>query len=402
MKGLLSRFLEAREAGGAGVDALLRGCLDRIAARDGDLRAWVEVNRQPATGDGPLAGVPFGVKDIFETRGLATEYGSPLYAGRKGERDAALVATLRRQGGIMVGKTQTTSFAFFDPAPTRNPRAPGRTPGGSSSGSAAAVADGMVPFALGSQTQGSVIRPASYCGIAGFKPTYALLPVDGVLPFAPSLDTVGLFTSTAGDMLALWQRMGFPAMGEVRTHRLGYLDLPAEPEMAAAFREALLRLRAAGFSVEHVAMEGEFEAARAASRAVNWYEGARTHRKRWERYGPGIGVKLAALVEEGLAMPEERYREAVETIVRAKQIFLELFQIYPAVLTPAAPGRAPEGLASTGDPRMNAAFTGLGSPAVTVPLPVGSAPPLGLQIAAAPGNDSALLFIAVAIEDAFC
>ena len=152
-------------------------------------------------------------KDIFETLKMATEYGSPIYAGRKGACDAALVTTLRERGAVLLGKTQTTAFAYYDAAPTRNPRDLRRTPGGSSSGSAAAVAAGMAAFALGSQTQGSVIRPASYCRVAGFKPTYGLLPLDGVLGFAPSLDTAGLFTQTADDLAVLWARMGFPVAG---------------------------------------------------------------------------------------------------------------------------------------------------------------------------------------------
>ncbi|MBM3775935.1 MAG: amidase, partial [Acidobacteria bacterium] len=173
MRGLLRQFLDNPEG-------LLEVCRARIRERDPEIRAWVEVSPQPPLGPGPLDGIPFGAKDIFETRGLATEYGSPLYAGRKGDTDAALVTDLRRRGALLLGKTQTTAFAYFDPAPTRNPRDPRHTPGGSSSGSAAAVACGMVAFALGSQTQGSVIRPAAFCGVVGFKPTFGKLSTEGV------------------------------------------------------------------------------------------------------------------------------------------------------------------------------------------------------------------------------
>ena len=151
---------------------LARLCSRRIADREAELRAWVEVSPQAALGQGPLDGIPFGAKDIFETRGLATEFGSAIYAGRKGQTDSTLVTELRQRGAVLMGKTQTTAFASFDPGPTRNPHNRAHTPGGSSSGSAAAVAAGTIPFALGSQTQGSVLRPASYCGVAGFKPTY--------------------------------------------------------------------------------------------------------------------------------------------------------------------------------------------------------------------------------------
>ena len=189
------------------------------AARLGGGRA-----RRIRSGDGALDGIPFAAKDTFETRGLSTEFGSSIYAGRKGATDAALVTQLRRLGAILLGKTQTTVFASFDPSPTRNPHNPAHTPGGSSSGSAAAVAAGMAAFSLGSQTQGSVGRPASYCGVAGFKPTYGLLPTEGLFPFAPTLDTPGLFTQDADDMRLLWSRMGYSHRGERSRHlrRAGY------------------------------------------------------------------------------------------------------------------------------------------------------------------------------------
>src|SRR5688500_18087321 len=189
-------------------DAALQPCMDRIRSLDSEIHAWVQVLPQKPTGEGALNGIPFGVKDIIETQGLATEYGSAIYKGRIGTADAAIVRELRRRGGVLVGKTHTTAFAYRTPAPTRNPRNLEHTPGGSSSGSAAAVAAGMVPFALGTQTRGSILRPASYCGVTGFKPSFGLVSVDGVLPYAKSLDTVGFFTHTPADMLALWEAMG--------------------------------------------------------------------------------------------------------------------------------------------------------------------------------------------------
>src|SRR5712664_4569479 len=161
-------------------EAAMQPCLDRIRALDASIQAWVQVLPQKPTGDGPLSGIPFGVKDIIETKGLSTEYGSPIYKGRIGTADAAIVREIRLRGGVLLGKTQSTAFAYRTPAPTRNPRALDHTPGGSSSGSAAAVAAGMVPVALGTQTGGSVLRPASFCGITGFKAGYGLLPMDGV------------------------------------------------------------------------------------------------------------------------------------------------------------------------------------------------------------------------------
>src|SRR5271163_205503 len=189
----------------------LQSCLERIKTQDTSVHAWVQVLPQEPTGQGKLSGIPFGVKDIIETRGLLTEYGSPIYKGRIGTEDAAIIREMRQRGGILLGKTETTAFAYRTPAPTRNPRDLERTPGGSSSGSAAAVAAGMVPLSIGEQTQGSVLRPASYCGVTGFKPSYGLLSMDGVLPFAKSLDTLGFFTHTPVDMLRLWESMGHPA-----------------------------------------------------------------------------------------------------------------------------------------------------------------------------------------------
>jgi Asp-tRNA(Asn)/Glu-tRNA(Gln) amidotransferase A subunit family amidase len=337
-------------------------CLRRIAECEDEVRAWVEVSPRPATGDGPLRNVPFGVKDIFETRDLATEYGSPLYAGRRGTEDAALVALLRSRGAILLGKTQTTAFASFDPAPTRNPRFPGHTPGGSSAGSAAAVAAGMVPFAIGTQTLGSVLRPAAYCGVCGFKPTFGRVPIAGALPFAPSLDTVGFFAASVREVKWLWDQLGLDSPSSIGSPRIARWEAPPPVLVAAAF-------------------------------TVNRYEGARTHAARYREFGDRMGVRLAALIREGLDTPEPEYRQALATIERSRA---EIFSAHDFILSPAATGPAPEGYESTGDPSMNAPWTALGAPAVSVPQP--GFPPVGLQIAAAPGNDAALLAFAAELE----
>src|ERR1700693_602113 len=189
----LTEWLRAdRETRKRGVEL----CLQRIRELEPSIHAWVQVQPERPTADGPLAEIPFGAKDIIETQGMATEYGSPLYKGRVGSGDAAIIRETRSRGAILLGKTVTTAFAYRTPGPTRNPRNLAHTPGGSSSGSAAAVAAGMAPFAIEPQTAGSVIRPASYCGVCGFKPTYGLLPIEGVLPLAKSLDTLGFFTHT--------------------------------------------------------------------------------------------------------------------------------------------------------------------------------------------------------------
>jgi Asp-tRNA(Asn)/Glu-tRNA(Gln) amidotransferase A subunit family amidase len=392
---VLLKFLAWLESGEKTPRELTDLCLRRISELDGDVRAWVEVSPQPATDSGPLNGIPFGAKDIYETRGMATEYGSPIYAGRKGEADAAMIAGLRRSGAILLGKTHTTAFASFDAAPTRNPRFPGHTPGGSSSGSAAAVAAGMVPFALGTQTLGSVLRPASYCGVCGFKPTFGLIPMNGILAFAPSLDTAGLFTETVADMAALWSR-GFGGALHAELKRAAFFPLPADEIVSAAVTDAITRLRAAGVPVDTLDLPAGWDRLRAAALTINDYEGARTHRARFERFGERMGTRLAQLICRGLAIPDAEYEEARAAIGTVKGALRQVFWEYPAILSPAATGIAPIGLESTGDPSNNAPWTALGVPAISAPLR--AAHPAGLQITAAWGRDDALVSVARSAE----
>jgi Asp-tRNA(Asn)/Glu-tRNA(Gln) amidotransferase A subunit family amidase len=395
-RGLLRQFVEWLDAHDRAPEELLGLCLERIAARDEQLRAWVQVAPQLALGDGPLTGIPFGAKDIYETRDLATEYGSPLCAGRRGATDASLITELRKLGAVLVGKTQTTAFAYFDPAPTRNPHQTDHTPGGSSSGSAVAVAAGMVPFTLGTQTLGSVLRPASFCGVVGFKPSVGLLPLEGVLPFAPSLDTAGLFTQTADDMQLLWTRMGHAGGSAKRSLSIPSLMPPVEPAMEVAFRRTMERLDP-HFSFNVIEMPQRFAELASAVKRISTYEGARTHESRWREHGDAIGRMLAQLVEGGLRIPADEYRMALTTVAEIKREMTSLFRQYPVLITPAAPGTAPAGLESTGDPIMNLPWTALGVPAISVPMPALGLP-LGLQLVSESGTDAALLALAVEIE----
>ena len=397
--GMLRQCIDWLGSGEKTPPDLVALCLQRIAEREPELRAWVEVSPQEPLGHGALDGIPFAAKDTFETRGLPTEFGSPIYAGRKGATDAALVVQLRRLGAILLGKTQTTVFASFDPSPTRNPHNPAHTPGGSSSGSAAAVAAGMAAFSIGSQTQGSIGRPASYCGVAGFKPTYGLLSTEGLFPFAPTLDTPGLFTQNAADMRLLWSRMGFPTAASAPSICAVPDSLDAEPEMEAAFRQTADGLKAAGFRVDTIPFPGWAELT-AASRLVNQYEGARTHEQVWRQHGAALGAKLAQLISDGLRLSESQYRDALAVIGEMKRKMDAVFREYPVVLTPAAPGPAPRGLESTGDPRMNSAWTALGTPAISVPMACAKGLPLGLQMAARNGDDALLLDFAVSASRA--
>jgi Asp-tRNA(Asn)/Glu-tRNA(Gln) amidotransferase A subunit family amidase len=345
------------------------------------------------------------MKDIVETKGLATEYGSPVYKGRIGSEDAAIVRDLRQRGGVMLGKTHTTAFAYRTPGPTRNPRNLAHTPGGSSSGSAAAVAAGMVPLAIGTQTGGSVLRPASFCGVAGFKPSYGLLSTEGVLQFAKSLDTLGFFTNTAADALALWEALGrsTSASGDVP---LGVPDpasvgrvpgLDVAPEMAAALQKTFARLRAAGLSIRTIDIAPMLARLIAEARVVMFYEGARFHEQRYKEYGARLD-DIADLTREGLQIPAERYDEARRYIATSRTTVADLYKSTPVILVPAAPGPAPRGLTSTGDSRMNAPWTALGTPAISIPMPVGDALPLGLQLTANHGDDARVLRTAVRVE----
>ena len=374
----------------------VQACLDRIRAMDASIQAWVQVAPQPPLGDGPLAGIPFAAKDIMETRGLSTAYGSAVYRGRLGSTDAAIVTSLRQRGAILLGKSHTTWFAYRTPAPTRNPRNLEHTPGGSSSGSAAAVAAGMVPFALGTQTRGSILRPASYCGITGFKPTYGLVSIEGVMPFANSLDTVGLFTHTPSDMLSLWRAMGFAADASDDIV-VGVPDpMPDVDEpMAGAMRDAVAALRRGGIRTQPVDIAALLKTLDAATIDVMFYEGARIHEARWKEHGAKL-LDLAELVEQGLAMPVERYTRAQQHIRDARTRLSELYRMTPIIVVPAATGPAPRGLSTTGDPRMNAPWTALGTPAISIPMPTAGLP-LGLQLTADRGEDARLLAAAVRV-----
>ncbi len=394
----LETFRQWSGASPATRELSLKSLVDRIREMDQPIQAWVQVSPQASTGAGKLSGIPFGVKDIIETKGLSTAYGSPVYEGRTGTSDAWIVRDLRGRGGVLLGKTRTTQFAYRTPGPTRNPRNTAHTPGGSSSGSAAAVAAGMAPFAIGTQTGGSVIRPASYCGVCGFKPTYGLLPTDGVLQLAKSLDTLGFFTHTAADMLALWESLGHGA-GSTEDFALAAPDpLPdVEAPMAAAFRTAVESLRRAGMKVQSIDIADMLAKLHTGNRLVMFYEGARFHEQRFKEHGDRL-ADIADLVRDGLKLTAGQYEETRRFFADCRAKVAKLLQATPVILTPAAPGGAPAGLSTTGDPRMNSPWTSLGNPAITVPMPVGNALPLGLQLSAGHNQESRLIRTAIRIE----
>ena len=389
----------------ADLDTRKRGverCLERIRKLEPSIHAWVQVKPERPTGEGPLSEIPFGVKDIVETKGLATEYGSPLYKGRIGTADAAIIRDMRGRGAVLLGKTVTTAFAYRTPGPTRNPRNLKYTPGGSSSGSAAAVAAGMVPFAIGEQTRGSMVRPASYCGVTGFKPTYNLLPMEGVLILSKSLDTLGLFTHTPGDMLALWKALGHP-IGSAEQFAFGVPDpVPdCDPPMASAFRQAIALLHASGIRTKSIDIAATLKKLDDANNVEMFYEGARANQARLKQFGDRLDPPIASLVRDGLKIQSAQYDETKRFLAESRKQFAELFKATPVILTPAAPGPAPLGLASTGDPRMNAPWTALGTPAISVPMPLADGLPMGLQLTADLGQDTRLLQAAFLVHAKF-
>jgi len=383
----------------------IQDCLNRIDELDPDIQAWTQLAREDALkqagqANGPLAGVPFGVKDIFDTAGMPTEWGTVVQKGRIPTEDAALVARLKELGAVVLGKTHTTAFAYFDPAPTRNPKDLDHTPGGSSSGSAAAVAAGMVPFALGSQTQGSVLRPASFCGIVGWKPTFGTLPLAGVMPFAPSLDHAGILVRSVADLIEIWEALTGPVAG-TSASSITVLDWPIEgqlePAMARAFEDSIGKL-AETFEIVEAPTPDSFKALPAATATIMTYEAAQFHGAMLRDHGPAIGSKLAALIENGLAIDESAYREAKSSVDIAKAKFVDWSKQHRVVATPAALGPAPRGLESTGDPRCSIPWTTLGAPAISVPMPTNGLP-LGLQLTAGYGSEATLLQTAQKIED---
>jgi Asp-tRNA(Asn)/Glu-tRNA(Gln) amidotransferase A subunit family amidase len=409
----LTDLSEEVASGRTSPSALLRRCLARIDERESEVRAWAFVAASSARQEAaaldrelknsgprsPLHGIPVGVKDIFDVAGMPCEWGSAVEQGRTPSIDAALVTRLRALGAVILGKTHTTAYAYFDPAPTRNPCDLDHTPGGSSSGSAAAVADGMVPLAVGSQTMGSVLRPASFCGVVGWKPTFGSLPLDGVMPFAPSLDHAGLFTSDVAGMQLAWRVLtgGSPAITPKPAELIAWpwpIERSPEPAMAAAMEASLDALQSAGWRVRCSPLPEAFVGLQRALLTVMTAEGARTHGEAYQRHGDKIGVKLAALIAQ-----EADIAQAKAVVVRAKAAFLEAVAPGSIVVTPAALGPAPQGLASTGDPCCNAPWTALGVPAINVPgatTPEGL--PLGLQLVAGPGAETDLLACALACE----
>jgi Asp-tRNA(Asn)/Glu-tRNA(Gln) amidotransferase A subunit family amidase len=405
---------------------LVGDCLKRIDEVDHDIEAWAFLDREHAMrqaeaaddhrklgrATGPLHGVPIGIKDIFDTGDMPTEFGSPLWAGRTPRRDAAVVACLRAAGAVILGKTVTTEYAYFNPGKTRNPHNREHTPGGSSSGSAAAVAALMVPGAIGSQTNGSVIRPAAFCGVVGFKPTHGLIPRSGALLLSRALDHVGVFARTVDEAALLAETLaGFdeedpdtrplarPPFVDVAASepplppRLAFVRSPAWPLAEKVTRDAFAELvEALGEQAAEVELGQSFDHAIDMHRIVMEVEMAHNLHRDFEQDGHALSPVLHALIERGRKRLAIDYTRALAGSAPLNQTLDSVFDEYDAILTPAAPGPAPHGLDSTGNPAFCTLWTYLGTPAVSLPLLTAeNGLPIGVQLVGRRGNDARLL-----------
>ena len=405
---------------------LTEACLARIAQREPEVQAWAFLDPEHARGQaraghdrrkrgrplGALHGLPVGVKDIIDTEDMPTEDGTVLHAGRRPANDAAIVAHMRAAGAVIFGKTVTTELAVYAPNKTRNPHNPEHTPGGSSSGSAAAVAAGMVPLAVGTQTNGSVIRPASFCGIYGYKPSHGLIPRTGILAQSRPLDTVGVMARTLEDLALLAEPLmaydakdpdtspqAAPRLLEVArqeppvTPTLAFVRTPAWDQAAddtkAAFAELL---QALGDRAEEVPLPSLFDDAIEHHRTVMETDLARSFAREYARGRDQLSDTLRSMIERGQRTLALDYNRAVDRRAVLNAALVPYFDRYEAILTPAALGEAPKGLETTGSPVFCTIWTLCGMPAVTLPLMRGSQGlPLGVQLVAQKGDDARLL-----------
>ena len=402
--------MEAIGAGRTTCEAVVRACFERIGVREPEVRAWAHIDFEGALErarasdrnrkGGPLAGVPFGVKDIIDTFDMPTEWGTPIHKGRRPERDAACVALSRKAGGVLLGKTVTTEFANLHPGPTRNPHDLTRTPAGSSSGSAAAVADFMVPIAIGTQTTGSTIRPASFCGVFGYRPTWGEHRMHGVMEASGSLDTLGILARSVAD-IALYRdvMLGIPPQPMQTLSRPPHIALcrshvwdQFEPTTRALAEDALARLGRAGAKVSDFAMPEDFARLNEAHRSISSFEFARTFTYEIENHWDEISDTLrGGRLHDGINGSFERYIEAKRVADECRNKLDTLWGDIDVLLTPAAFGEAPVGFQAFAGVPMFQVWTTLHVPALSIPVFKGPAGlPIGAQLIAKRHDDRRL------------
>lgn len=409
-----AEMARAIRAGDTTPSAVMKAHIDRIAAREAEVGAFIHLDadrameraraadRQPAKG--PLHGVPFAIKDIIDTDDMPTCWGSDIFAGRQPDRNAACVQAFLDAGAIPVGKTVTTEFAYFRPRKTANPHNLAHTPGGSSSGSAAAVADYMVPLAFGSQTAASLIRPAAYCGVCAFKPTTGGFDLSGVMALSPSLDTLGILARTPRDlMLARSVLTGkpqpVPSDFSDAKPRIGLMRGPhwldGSMEMRDVCSRAMRALADDGAETGEIGSPPLFTELTDAQKIVMGYEAANARRDVYASYRGVISTQFAQLIREGQGVTEARYQEALAIRDRAGAMVDVMFADYDGVLVPSAPGEAPEGLGATGDPLFSRMWNLLQLPCVALPFGVGPRGlPVGIQLIGRLHEDARLLAVA--------
>ena len=428
----LQQALGGLRVGSFSIEEYVTELQRRIASRDGDIEAWVHYDPRLALDAArrstmhaptgacplPLGGIPVAIKDIIDTADMPTEIGSPIFRGRMPQRDAYVVERLKQLGAIIMGQTVTTEFAWSFPGKTRNPHNKNHTPGGSSSGSAAAVAAGFVPVALGTQTMGSIIRPAAFCGVVGFKPSYGLISRRGIHPFANTLDHVGVFTRSVADAgFVAHLLMGYDANdtscvttgGFVpgkfsiaklnKPPRLALVRTPAWPLADDAQKNCLYAsadsLRHAGAQVEEVTLPPAFDAALDAAQTIMRSEAAITFAPLREKYPDKVSSNVDDVVKTGQAFSAYQYLNALQLRVELRVRLAEILHGYDAIVTPPAPGEAPQGLSATGNPAFCAIWSLLGVPAISIPVSKGpNGLPLGLQIVGEYCQDQKLLGVA--------
>ncbi len=395
-------------------EALVAACLDHIEQREDEVRAWAYIDRERAleqarqrdreSPKSRLHGIPVGVKDVIDTCDMPTEYGSPIYRGHRPACDAACVAQVRELGGVILGKTVSTEFATRHPNKTRNPHHIGHTPGGSSSGSAAAVADCMVPIAFGTQTSSSIIRPAAFCGVIGYKPTFNLVNRAGLKFLAESLDTLGTLTRTIPDAALIVEELSgmaptsFAAVATLKP-RIGFCRTPYWSEADAPSRAALetvtRRLAAAGAKVSEIELPGEFARLAQTQIEVSSYEFFRALTHERTRFPQLISASLTTRLVAGGRVTRTQYEKGLALAHRCRKHIADTFRDFDVLLAPSAPGEAPRGLEATGDPIFGLMWTLLLLPCLT--LPCGKGPtglPLGAQFIGRHGDDATLFVVA--------
>lgn len=404
-----TQLLRQLRAGSLDCETVVKRCLAAIEERDRVIKAFTYVDKQRAidaarsldrgSATGLLHGVPVGVKDVFETEDMPTEYNSPHYSGHRSSRDAAAVGVLKAEGAIILGKTATVEFASLGRvAATTNPHDPQRTPGGTSSGSAAAVAAGMVPIALATQTGGSTIRPASFCGVAAMKPTFGTVSTDGMRPYAPSLDTVSWMARSVDDLALLsealrvaWQDACARSAPMFGIYRTPYWKSASE-DTRTALVSAAERLRAAGATVTEVQDPAGSHRLNEAQDVIMHGEGRAAYLNEYLRWPGELAPAFKEEVENAKGITSDHLRWAYDYLAEMRVLFDEAMSDFDGWLTPAAPGEAPLGLASTGDAVFNRLWTGLHTPAITIPGFTGShGLPIGVQLVARRFADASLL-----------